>query len=118
MPLPIELNPIHTAITGMVRDEFAPDLTMRQLTVLMTAANRDTKIPMSVREVNEITLISKPAITRAVSLLESLELVGRRLSTTDKRLVNIIVTPKGYHYLRKMVSYVNQPLPELKKKAA
>lgn len=108
MPLSNELLPVLHAVTGVVRDETVHDLTTRQLAVLLTLANHDSQVPLGVRELHEKLATAKPVITRACTLLESLQMISRKPDPKDKRLVNLRITPGGLTYIRRMSKHLKQ----------
>jgi DNA-binding MarR family transcriptional regulator len=75
-----------------------PDLTMRQMAVLLTVYLKPA--PHTVRGLAAELNVSKPAVVRAVDRLEELEFVRRREDPADKRNVLIERTVKGAVYLR------------------
>lgn len=74
-----------------------PDLTARQLAVLMTVYL--TPAPHTVRGLAETLNVGKPAITRALDALTALGFVRRRRDETDARNVLVQRTVKGSVYL-------------------
>jgi DNA-binding MarR family transcriptional regulator len=74
-----------------------PDLTARQLAVLMTV--HLTEPPHTVRELSERLGTPKPAITRAVDALSDLGLVKRARDPLDRRNVFVVRTTKGAAHL-------------------
>jgi DNA-binding MarR family transcriptional regulator len=79
-----------------VRSE-APDLTARQLAVLMTV--RLQPAPHTVRGLASTLNVGKPAITRALDTLSRLGFVQRRRDPKDGRNVFVERTPKGDEFL-------------------
>ena len=79
-----------------VRSE-APDLTARQLAVLMTV--RLQPAPHTVRGLAAALNVGKPAITRALDTLSRLNFVQRRRDPKDGRNVFVERTPKGDEFL-------------------
>jgi DNA-binding MarR family transcriptional regulator len=79
-----------------VRSE-APDLTARQLAVLMTVGLDPT--PQTVRGLAATLNVGKPAITRALDTLSKLGFVQRRRDPKDGRNVFIERTEKGDAFL-------------------
>jgi DNA-binding MarR family transcriptional regulator len=79
-----------------VRSE-APDLTARQLAVLMTVGLDPT--PQTVRGLAATLNVGKPAITRALDTLSKLGFVQRRRDPKDGRNVFIERTEKGDTFL-------------------
>lgn len=79
-----------------VRSE-APDLTARQMAVLMTV--RLQPAPHTVRGLAATLNVGKPAITRALDTLTKLGFVERRRDPKDGRNVFVEGTPKGDLFL-------------------
>ena len=79
-----------------VRSE-APDLTARQMAVLMTV--RLQPAPHTVRGLASTLNVGKPAITRALDTLSRLNFVQRRRDPKDGRNVFVERTPKGDEFL-------------------
>ena len=95
----------HIAMLGRVVDRVVadpemPDLTLRQLGVLMRV--EAAKAPLSVRNLAPELNISKPAITRAIDRLADLGLVERKQAIEDRRLIAVRATAKGVGYLHKI----------------
>lgn len=76
----------------------APDLTARQMALLLNVYL--TPPPHTVRGMAEKLKISKPAITRAIDRLSSLEFVRRTVDENDRRSVLIQRTVRGSVFLR------------------
>jgi DNA-binding MarR family transcriptional regulator len=74
-----------------------PDMTARQLAVLMTVRLGDP--PHTVRGLAAALGVGKPAITRALDTLSRYELVTRRRDPKDGRNVLIENTEKGEGFL-------------------
>lgn len=75
----------------------APDLTARQLAVLMTV--RLQPAPHTVRGLASALNVGKPAITRALDTLSRLGFVQRRRDPKDGRNVFVERTDKGDAFL-------------------
>jgi DNA-binding MarR family transcriptional regulator len=82
-----------------VRSE-APDLTARQLAVLMTV--RLQPAPHTVRGLAQTLNVGKPAITRALDTLSRLGFVQRRRDPKDGRNVFVERTEKGDAFLEQL----------------
>lgn len=82
-----------------VRSE-APDLTARQLAVLMTV--RLQPAPHTVRGLAATLNVGKPAITRALDTLSRLGYVQRRRDPKDGRNVFVERTDKGDAFLEQL----------------
>ena len=76
----------------------APDLTARQMALLLNVYL--TPPPHTVRGMAENLKISKPAITRAIDRLSSLEFVRRKVDEDDRRSILIQRTVRGSVFLR------------------
>lgn len=92
----------HTSL-AQVRAE-APDLTMRQMAILLTIY-RDPP-PHTVRGLAEHLSVTKPVITRALDTMGQLRLVDRRRDERDKRNVLIQRTVEGSEYLERFARLV------------
>lgn len=80
-----------------------PDLTARQLAVLLTIYVTDP--PHTVRGLSRELGVAKPAITRALDALGRAGLVKRRRDPEDRRNVLVQRTVKGAVYLREFADY-------------
>jgi DNA-binding MarR family transcriptional regulator len=78
----------------------APDLTARQLAVLMTV--RLQPAPHTVRGLASTLNVGKPAITRALDTLSRLGFVQRRRDPKDGRNVFVERTEKGDQFLEQL----------------
>lgn len=78
----------------------APDLTARQLAVLMTV--RLQPAPHTVRGLASTLNVGKPAITRALDTLSRLGFVQRRRDPKDGRNVFVERTDKGDEFLNQL----------------
>ena len=76
----------------------APDLTARQMALLLNVYL--TPPPHTVRGMAEKLRVSKPAVTRAVDRLSTLEFVRRKVDENDRRSVLIQRTVRGSVFLR------------------
>ncbi|MCP4395604.1 MAG: winged helix-turn-helix transcriptional regulator [Alphaproteobacteria bacterium] len=76
----------------------APDLSARQMAVLLTVYR--TAGPHTVRDLAEELSIAKPAVTRAIDKLGSQGFVKRKRDQEDMRNVFIERTVKGSVFLR------------------
>lgn len=75
----------------------APDLTARQMAVLMTVSLAPA--PHTVRGLAATLGVGKPAITRALDTLSGLDLLARRRDPADGRNVLVERTPQGLDFL-------------------
>ena len=80
------------ALVNMVRDD-RPDLTMRQMAILMTVYM--TPSPHTVRGLAALLNIAKPAVTRALDRLGREELIRRKRDDADRRNVLVQRTVQG-----------------------
>ena len=85
------------ALTDYVRSEES-DMTARQQAVLMTVAL--TPGPHTVRGLAAGLNIAKPAVTRALDVLEKLDYIKRTPDQNDLRSVHIERTVTGMTWLR------------------
>jgi DNA-binding MarR family transcriptional regulator len=94
---------------GMARGQ--PDLTTRQMAVLLQVYLQAP--PHTVRGLAAALGVSKPAVTRAVDRLESLNFVRRRKDETDKRSVLVQRTVAGSVFLRDFADLASRKAEEL-----
>ena len=85
-----------------------PDLTVRQLAVLLTI--HAARAPCTVRGLAADLAISKPAVTRAIDTLEKLELCRRQPDEADRRSVLIQRTVRGSVYVAKLSGFLRASL--------
>ena len=88
----------------------APDLTSRQLAVLLTVYL--TPQPHTVRGLAATLNISKPAITRALDRLGTYDLIRRKTDDADRRSVLVQRTVKGSVYLSEFGDLIQSSLPK------
>ncbi|MGE0044632.1 MAG: MarR family transcriptional regulator [Hyphomonadaceae bacterium] len=88
-----------------------PDLTARQLAVLMTVHLGAP--PHTVRGLAAALKVGKPAITRALDTLSRYELVTRRRDPEDGRNVLVEKTEKGAFYLSELGDMISHRAAEL-----
>ena len=84
----------------------APDLTARQLGILMSVAREPG--PHTVRGLAASLKLSKPVVTRALDRLETLGFVNRITDEHDLRSIFIERTAEGAGFLRAMVGPVTR----------
>ena len=82
------LAAMRAALTDVVRSE-APDLTSRQLALLLTVFMAPG--PHTIRALAAVLGLPKPAVTRALDRLEELDFVKRRRDASDRRSVEACV---------------------------
>lgn len=91
-------QPLITALTELVRDPKAPDLSGRQIATLGRIASVEDA-DRTVRALATFLNVQKPTISRAADRLTELGLVVRAPDPTDKRSVLIRPTAKGRKFL-------------------
>jgi len=104
------LNIWRVALVEVVRNE-RPDLTSRQMAVLLTvylAAG-----PHTVRGLAATLNVSKPAITRALDRLGELDLVRRKADDADRRSILVQRTVKGSVFLSEFGEVIRQAALEV-----
>ena len=89
----------------------SPDLTMRQMAVLLTVYLDPP--PHTVRGLAAKLGVSKPVITRALDSMGKLELVSRRRDDLDRRNVVIQRTVKGSLYVEMLGDLLSRKAREL-----
>jgi DNA-binding MarR family transcriptional regulator len=95
------------ALVTTVRQD-SPDLTARQLAVLLTVYM--TPPPHTVRGLALVLNISKPAVTRALDRLAAFGFVRRKQDENDRRNVLVQRTVKGSVYLSEFGEIVHQAM--------
>ena len=93
-----------TTVESVRKD--TPDLSARQMALLMTVYL--TEGPHTVRGLAKTLNISKPAITRALDRLQSLDMIKRKPDENDKRSITVQRTVKGSVYLSDFGSMIQQ----------
>ncbi len=84
----------------------APDLTQRQLTILLHIYL--TPPPHTVRGLAKVLNVTKPAITRALDTMGRLDLLKRRRDDMDRRNVLVQRTVKGSVFLSEFGERISQ----------
>jgi DNA-binding MarR family transcriptional regulator len=97
------------AMVANVRRD-APDLSARQMAVLLTVYMIDEG--QTVRGLAEILNVSKPAITRAIDRLGEFSLVRRKTDPNDRRSVIVQRTVKGSVYLAEFAEIIKEATQE------
>lgn len=82
----------------------SPDLTARQLAVLLTVYVNPP--PHTVRGLAADLNITKPAITRALDRLTELDLIQRKRDESNKRSVLVQRTAEGTSYLGRLAEVI------------
>lgn len=95
------LEILHNTICALVRRE-GPDLSARQLGVLLTCYLRDD--PQTVRGLAAQLKVAKPAITRALDRLGEFDLARRKVDQIDRRSVVVQRTAKGTAFIRELTA--------------
>ena len=103
------LNLWRGALVESVRRD-APDLTARQLALLLTVYL--TPAPHTVRGLAETLNVSKPAVTRALDKLGTLEMIRRKRDEDDHRSIIVQRTVKGSVYLSEFSDLIRDALPD------
>ena len=93
----------HAVHMASVKDD-APDLTMRQLTILTTIYLEPP--PHTVRGLAARLGVTKPVITRALDTMGIMGLVARRRDERDRRNVIIQRTVDGALYLDRLADLI------------
>lgn len=97
------LDILKGAVIDSVRND-PRDLTQRQMAVVLSVYLSSN--PLTVRALAADLGVGKPAITRALDRLESLDLVKRMIDIRDKRSIIIGRTVAGAVYLREMADRI------------
>lgn len=100
----------HKTMMESVLDD-APDLTIRQLTILLTVYLDNP--PHTVRGLATKLNVTKPVITRALNAMGKLELIDRKRDENDGRNVIIQRTVKGSNYLEKLADMISENAKDL-----
>lgn len=83
---------LNRTISAAVGDPAAPDLSQRQLAILLTCYLEGAQ---TVRGLAQKLNISKPAITRGIDRLEQLGYARRKPDSVDRRSVYVLVQQRG-----------------------
>jgi DNA-binding MarR family transcriptional regulator len=94
---PIEI--LRDIVDQQVRSD-RPDLTMRQLAVLLHTHQAES--PPGVREMAAHLNLAKPNVTRALDRLEYLGFVERKPVQHDRRLIHIAMCRPGGAYVAQL----------------
>lgn len=94
------LEALRTILVRSVGDPDMPDLSQRQLAVLLCL--EEAQEPLTIRGLADTLKAPKPSITRAVDRLETEEFAERRDDASDRRSVNIVITAGGRRFLKKL----------------
>ena len=93
----------HRVTLASVRSD-APDLSARQLAMLMTIYLDDDL--HTVRSLAKHLNVTKAAISRATDSLSKLGYIERKPDHRDKRSVILTRTPAGIHYLSQFADFI------------
>ena len=93
------LEVLRDTIIGTVQ-RYGPDLTCRQLAVLLVCSLEDS--PQTVRGLARLLRTPKPAITRAIDRLEKFGLAKRAPDKRDRRSVLISPTEAGRAFTKEL----------------
>ncbi|MCK4863150.1 MAG: MarR family transcriptional regulator [Dehalococcoidales bacterium] len=92
----------------LVRTAFAQieeDITLPHLEIMHILKEEGTK---HIAEIGERLQIPKPQMTHLIDRLQNLEIVIRQADTTDRRIINIMLTDKG----RRIIEELDQVIKE------
>lgn len=104
-----ELKPVqalslwHDVVLQSVRND-GPDLSSRQLAIMFTVYLDPP--PHTVRGLAAALDVSKPAITRALDTLGSLDLLKRSRDEADRRNVLVLRTVKGTGFMQEFADLI------------
>lgn len=104
-----ELKPVealslwHDVVLQSVRND-GPDLSSRQLAIMFTVYLDPP--PHTVRGLAAALGVSKPAITRALDTLGSLDLLKRSRDEADRRNVLVLRTMKGTGFMQEFADLI------------
>jgi DNA-binding MarR family transcriptional regulator len=98
---------LRDSVIGLVRSKGIPDLSLRQLAVLLVSHAAEQ--PQTVRGLAIVLGVSKPAITRAIDRLVTYALVRRLPDPADGRSVLIEVTRSGTSLCRSLGKGLKAP---------
>jgi DNA-binding MarR family transcriptional regulator len=102
MPIPETLETVYSSICGAIRDPKLPDLTVRQLGVMLFLSNKKKNDIYSSKNLSEVLGLGKPAITRACDTLVQKGYLVRKIHPYDARMINLALTQSGQAYLKRM----------------
>ena len=94
-------SPFRATVERLVADPATPDLSLRQLAVLMFARD-EPKADCTVRGIAARLSVSKPAITRAVDRLYELGFADRQPDMKDRRSLFVRATPRGRLFVNRL----------------
>jgi DNA-binding MarR family transcriptional regulator len=86
---------LRAALDWMMGQESISVMSARQLAVLIIVAEEARPGGQTVRAMAEELRVAKPSITRAVDMLEVLDLVKRKDDPADRRSILVVPTRRG-----------------------
>jgi DNA-binding MarR family transcriptional regulator len=92
------------AVTCRALHDMQYDLSARQMGILLTVYLEPP--PHSIKSLGELLGVSKPAVCRAIDILERMKLVKRMRDKDDKRNVLIQRTVKGSVFLTEFADII------------
>ncbi|MDB5965809.1 MAG: Transcriptional regulator, MarR family [Polaromonas sp.] len=95
------LHIIRETVLSEIRSD-EPDLSLRQLAVLLTVYGTDEL--QTVRGLAKHLNISKPAVTRALDRHRDLGLAQRAINPMDRRSVDVVRTTAGTAMMRRLAN--------------
>ncbi len=102
------LGEVMPKIDGLSHSE---SMLLRHMFIISRSKSKDE--PLTVSDVKTSAGVTKPAISQALSALESKGYVSRAIGLPDRRLVSISITDKGERALIKCFDQINVFLDEL-----
>ena len=99
---------VRNAMVWAVNDDRLTDMPIRQLAVLLVLADEPhDDAATTVRALAELLGTPRPAITRAVDMLEQLGLAARRPDPKDRRSLFVDLTKSGRDVVKRFTALVN-----------
>ncbi len=108
-PRPAEsaaIDALRRAVTFMIGSDTAHDLTQRQLAVLLLVVCAPG--PHTIRGIAAVLDLLKPAVTRAVDVLETEGLAERHPDPADRRSVFVVPTPAARRFVKAISEAMTQ----------
>ena len=96
----------------VVRTAFAKvehNITLPHLEIMMLLKNQGTQ---HIAEIGERLQIPKPQMTHLIDRLEDLKIVSRQAGPSDRRIVNISLTPMGRHIIDELDGLIRRDIKE------
>lgn len=113
MPWSLTLLPVLAAVSSVVRSDKQPDLTMRQLTLLLALYRKGPQTKWSVKEAAAFLETSKSAVTRVTERLREHKLITARQDPADRRCVILNISPAGEAYLKHIAKHTDDAMKKL-----